>query len=50
LPYFTVSEGPTSASVRLDDARYSMGDPSWAAVVVEVPRRSDGSYSSAEFR
>lgn len=50
LPYFTISEGPTSASVRLDDARYSMGEPSWAAVLVEVPRSPDGSYSSGDFR
>lgn len=50
MPYFTVTEGPRSASVRLDDARYSTGEPSWAAVLVEVHRQADGSYSGAEFR
>ena len=44
MPYYTIVEGATSASVRLDDARYSTGQPSFAAVVVEVPRRPDGSY------
>ena len=44
MPYFTIAEGPRSASVRLDDARYSTGQPSFAAVFVEVPRRPDGSY------
>jgi inner membrane protein len=44
LPYYTIAEGLRSASVRLDDARYSTGQPSFAAVFVEVPRRPDGSY------
>jgi len=50
MPYFTVAEGASSASVRLDDARYSMGQPSWAAVLVEVSRGADGVYSSPNFR
>lgn len=50
MPYYTIAEGPRSASVRLDDARYSSGQPSFAAVLVEVPRQADGSYAGAEFR
>ena len=44
MPYYAIAEGARSASVRLDDARYSTGQSSFAAVFVEVPRRPDGGY------
>lgn len=37
MPFFVIDSGGRVASVRMDDARYSRGEPSWAAVQVEVP-------------
>jgi len=37
MPFFVIDSGGRVATVRMDDARYSRGEPSWAAVQVEVP-------------
>lgn len=42
MPYFVVDQRGDRAVVRVDDARYSRGSPSWASVVVEVERGPDG--------
>lgn len=37
MPFFVIDSGGRVATVRMDDARYSRGAPSFAAVQVEVP-------------
>ena len=49
MPFFSVQQGGDQARVRLDDARYSRGEPSWAAVYVRLDAR-DGRWVARDAR